>query len=73
MKYDNFFHAVMEHVGSHGIMPKKLDKFTPAKSSKDRFSLIFCQAHDHNQLKMAAKQLSVVVKERKEGLLKKMN
>ena len=54
-------------------MPKKLDKFTPAKSSKDRFSLIFCQTHDHNQLKMAAKQLSVVVKERKEGLLKKIN
>ncbi len=54
----------MEHVGSHGIMPKKLDKFTPANSSKDRFSLILCQAHDHNQLKMAAKQLSVDVDKR---------
>ena len=61
MKNYDFFHTVMEHVGSHGIMSEKLDKFTPAKFSKDGFSLILCQAHDDNQLKMAAKQLSVDV------------
>ena len=72
MKNYDFFHTVMEHIGSHGIMSEKLDKFTPAKFSKDRFSLILCQAHDDNQLKMAAKQLSVDVDKRKKVCMLKM-
>ena len=65
MKYNNLLHRVMEHVGCHGIMSKKLNKITLAKSSKGRFSLIFCEANNHNKLEMAAKQLGVDVDARK--------
>ena len=65
MKYDNLLHRVMQHVGSHGVMSKKLYKFAPTKSSKGRFSLIFCEANNHNKLEMAAKQLGVDVDARK--------
>ena len=49
----------MKHVDGHGIISQNLDEPTPAEFSKERFSLIFCEAENHNQLKMAEEQLRV--------------